>query len=302
MFYNNLGLIFVLIFIFLFNLVFSFGGLMLSGMIYGLSFGEARYLISHPDGSALSINLLRLYHAVSFTGYMFLPALLFTVANRSSLSTEGGFKTRLKGKFILMSLGIAITALPLVNWLDQFMRNIKWPQFIQYYADRLDSSRQEMTLNLLDMQQPQELFVCLALVALLPAIFEEILFRGIFTRIFQGITGSVVKSIMLQALVFAVLHFSHYELPGIFLMGIAAGIIAMKTGTTLYGMILHFVFNGTVVVLHYLSQINFNQTGISGAYDNIQIPWSIALVSALPFFYLLVLFGRLTRDTENDPE
>lgn len=283
---------FVLIFIFLFNLVFSFGGLMIAGISYGLSFAEARYLISQPDGTATAINVLRLYHFISFSGYMFLPALFFSIANRSSLSIEGGLNIAVKPRLALMAAGIALTGIPLINWINQVMRGIQWPVFLKYYADRLDSGRQELSMTLLDMQEPHELLICLLLVALLPAFCEEVLFRGIFMKIFHGITGSIVRAVFLQALVFAVLHFSFYELPAIYIMGAAAGIMVMATGSTVYGMIMHFIFNGVTVILHYLSLLNFRKTGISDAYDEIHVPFSFALLAAVPFTYLIVLFIR----------
>lgn len=301
-FYNNWGLMFVLIFIFLFNLIFSVGGALAAGIVYGISFAEARQLLSTPDGTALAINVSRLYHLISFTGYMLLPALLFTVVNRTSVNTEAGFGQRIKPAHLLMGLVLVASGLVLVNWLDQAMRAVSWPQSLQYYADRLDSGRQELTYTLLDMQEPAELLVCLLLVAAMPAFLEEFMFRGVLFNIFRGITGRIMKAVFLQALVFGILHISFYELPGIFLMGIAFGMVRAASGSITGGILMHFIFNGTAVVLHYLSQLNFKATGVSGVYDNIQISWIYGLLAALPFFYTLVWFRRQITANDADTE
>lgn len=302
LFYNNWGLIFVLIFVFLFNLIFAVGGALAAGIVYGASFAEVRQILATPDGTALAINVTRLYHLISFSGYMFLPALLFTIVNRTGIVAEAGLRNRFQPGMLFMGLILIMAAFPLINWLDQAMRSIHWPQALQYYADRLDSGRQELTFTLLDMQEPHELLVCLLLVAALPAVFEEIMFRGVLMNIFKGITGQVMRAVILQATVFAVLHFSFYELPGIFIMGLAFGVIMAATKNALHTMILHFVFNGSVVVLHYLSQMNFKATGVSGLYDNIQIPWIYALLSALPFCYILIWFNRKRKQTDGAAE
>lgn len=292
LFYNGWGAMFVLIFIFLFNIIFSLLSPVISAFILGIKIDEARQLLSTPDGTALAINLSRINHTLSFLGYMFLPALLFTVVNRSSIALEGGLSTRLKGPEMGMSLLLTISAFAPVNWLDGFMRNIPWPQKLNHFAAKLDTIRQEATGTILDMQAPNELLVCLIIVALLPALFEELLFRGVFLNIYKGFSGSVTRAVINQALIFAFLHFSFYELPGILLMGIAFGAVAAATGTIVYGIFIHFIFNGTAVLLHYFSHEHFRQTGVSGAFDNIEIPAYIALLSAIPFFYSIIWFNR----------
>jgi membrane protease YdiL (CAAX protease family) len=291
-FYSNWGLMFILIFIFLFNIIFSLGSAFIAGGIYGIPFSEARSLLTTPDGTALAINISRVYHLISFVGSMLLPLWLFTIVNRSSLTTEGGLKTPFKSSYLWMGLVTAGSGFVLVNWLDFAMRSINWPQTLQYYAQQLDAGRQQMTQTLLDMQEPHELLVCLFLVGVLPAFIEELLFRGALQNIFKGITGSIVRAIFLQAFVFATLHFSFYELPAIFLLGLAFGYLRSASGSTLYGMVAHFVFNGTTVVLHYFSQQHFRQTGVSGVFDNIQFGNVISLLALIPFCYSIVWYRR----------
>ncbi len=296
-FYSNWGLMFVLIFIFLFNIIFSLGSAFIAAFIYNLPFSETRSLLTTPDGTALAINVSRVYHLISFTGSMLLPVWLFTIVNRSSLVKEGGLNTPFKSTFLWMGLVTAGSGFVLVNWLDSLMRSITWPQTLQYYAQQLDASRQEMTNTLLDMQEPHELAVCLFLVAVMPAVIEELLFRGVLQNIFKGITGSIVRAIMLQAFVFATLHFSFYELPGIFLLGMAFGYLRSASGSTLYGMVAHFLFNGTAIFLHYLSQVHFRQTGVNGAFDNIQFGHVVSLLALIPFVYSIVWYRRQIKST-----
>ncbi|MFM7764399.1 MAG: lysostaphin resistance A-like protein [Sphingomonadales bacterium] len=296
-FYSNWGLMFVLIFIFLFNIIFSLGSAFIAGGIYSITFNEARNLLTTPDGTALAINISRVYHLISFIGSMLLPVWLFTIVNRSSLIREGGLNTPFKSTFLWMGLVTAGSGFVIVNWLDSLMRSINWPQGLQYYAQQMDASRQEMTTTLLDMNEPHELIVCLFLVAFLPAVIEELLFRGVLQNIFKGITGNIIRAIVLQAFVFATLHFSFYELPGIFLLGLAFGYLRSASGSTFYGMVAHFLFNGTAIFLHYLSQLNFRQTGISGTFDNIAFGNVISLLALVPFVYSIIWYRRIIKST-----
>ena len=297
-FHNNWGLMFVLIFIFLFNLIFSVIAAFAAGGIYGVSFAETRNLLGNPDGTALAINISRVYHFISFVGAMLIPAWMFTVVNRTSLIREGGLNKPFQPRFLAMGLVSASSSFVLVNWIDGFMRSIQWPQALQYYAQRLDSSRQEMANTLLDMQELNELWICLFLVAVLPAVIEELLFRGILQNIFNSITGRIVRSIVLQALVFSVLHFSFYELPGIFMAGLAFGWLRAASGNTIYGMVAHFLFNATAVVLHYFSQANFRLTGVSDAYNQLHPGPVVALLALVPFVYSMIWFHRQIKNNQ----
>lgn len=291
-FYNNWGLMFILIFIFLFNIIFSVVATYISGMIFKIPSSEAHALLMTPDGTALSINISRTYHLISFVGSMLLPFWLFTIVNRSSIIKESGLNTPFKSSYLWMGMVTAGSGFILTSWLDNLMRKVAWPQTLQYFAQQMDTSRQKMTQTLLDMQEPHELFICLFLVAFLPAVIEELLFRGALQNIFKGITGSIIRAIVLQAFVFATLHFSFYELPGIFLLGLAFGYMKSASGSTLYSMIAHFFFNGTAIFLHYLSQQHFRQTGVSGTYDNIQFGNVISLLALIPFIYSIIWYRR----------
>jgi membrane protease YdiL (CAAX protease family) len=291
-FYNNWGLMFILIFIFLFNIIFSIGATFISGLIFNIPSTEAGALLTTPDGTALAINISRTYHLISFVGSMLLPLWLFTIVNRSSIIKESGLNTPFKSSFLWMGMVTAGSGFILTSWLDNLMRNVAWPQTLQYFAQQLDASRQKMTQTLLDMQEPPELFICLFLVAFLPAVIEEMLFRGALQNIFKGITGSIIRAIILQAFVFATLHFSFYELPAIFLIGLSFGYLRSASGSTAYGMVSHFIFNGTTILLHYMSQQHFRQTGVSDAFDNIQFGNAISLLALIPFVYSIIWYRR----------
>ncbi|MBL7811360.1 MAG: CPBP family intramembrane metalloprotease [Bacteroidetes bacterium] len=292
-FYNLWGLAFVLIFIFLFQIVFSYLSLAISALVYGQSLAEVRQLINAPDGSALSINIYRLSNFIAFTGSMLLPALLFAFINKIPASQIAGWNKPVRLSQILQALAMVVLSIVCVNWLTDWFRHIHWPQTLHYLAEKLDSGRQDTMGTLLDMQTPGELMLCLFLAGLLPAFTEELLFRGILQRIFFRITGKAGTSIFLQATVFALLHLSFYELPAIFLMGIMFGIVTYATGTTWYSVIMHFLFNATSIVLHYFSLRHFEKTGITGAYDDFILPGFYAAFCAIPLFWLLLNWLRI---------
>jgi membrane protease YdiL (CAAX protease family) len=298
-FYTVWGLVFVLIFIFLFQLIFYFLAVFSMAGFYNMGFSEVANLISEPDGTAKAINIARAVNFISFGGYMFLPAALFAVINRTGIVHEGGLNVKPKFNVVFICLAILALCIPFVDFLTAWVQSIQWPQYVHFLAEKYEHARTEHIDTILDMHAPVELAVCLVLVALLPALFEELLFRGVLMNIFKHITGKKWTPVFLQALVFAVLHFTVYELPAIFLMGILFGIVAMRTGTIWYGVIMHFVFNSTTVVVAYLNHMAFEKTGIFGEYGNLKLSPFLALLTVFGLFTLLRMFYKLTSKPSN---
>lgn len=84
--------------------------------------------------------------------------------------------------------------------------------------------------------------------ATLPAIFEELIFRGM---ILNGLRKSCSEfgAIAMSALLFALTHGNLEQLIYPFIMGLVLGWIAVRTGSTFASMIVHLVNNSLVVLL-----------------------------------------------------
>lgn len=197
-----------------------------------------------------------------------------------------------KGQLVFLSVLIVALSLPLVDYLTSLMHHIQWSQNFHFLAEKFENARSEQINTILDMHSFPELLLCLVAIGLLPALFEEILFRGILLNIFKHITIRKWTPVLLQALVFTVLHFSFYEFPGILIMGIIFGIIAQKTGTIWYGVLMHFIFNSTSVVIAYLNNLEFDKSGVFGKYENIPFNLFMAIGAFAGLIILFRLFNK----------
>lgn len=92
--------------------------------------------------------------------------------------------------------------------------------------------------------------VMLFLIAVVPAICEELLFRGFLQ---QSLLKSIGPrwAILIQALAFAIFHTSLNRLPYTFVLGLLLGVLAWRSASVLPGILVHFVVNGISTVLAY---------------------------------------------------
>jgi len=91
------------------------------------------------------------------------------------------------------------------------------------------------------------LVISLLLIAVLPAVCEELLFRGMIQRGLERIGAG--WSIFLSGLLFGLFHFDFQRLAAQTLIGFLAAYVVYRTGSIFNGMILHFCNNGLLTLI-----------------------------------------------------
>ena len=104
--------------------------------------------------------------------------------------------------------------------------------------------------------------------AVIPAVCEELVFRGWMLSALQGqqpSTGRQFAAVVLQAALFAVVHLLPERLPTTFAMGLVLGWMAIRTGSLLPGILCHAVHNAVPVGVSLLAGTSLETLEISPA-------------------------------------
>lgn len=88
---------------------------------------------------------------------------------------------------------------------------------------------------------PLEILLYFTLMVLLPAFFEELLFRGAIMHSLKKFGDGL--AVLLSALLFALAHLSLISGCNAFVMGLVIGYFVIKTGSLWTGIIMHFSIN-----------------------------------------------------------
>lgn len=97
---------------------------------------------------------------------------------------------------------------------------------------------------------PFPLLICIISVAVFPAIFEEIAFRGIVYHDLNRIV-SVDATLIITSLLFTILHCSFISFIWLFPIGYLFGYLRYKYNNLIYGILAHFIYNTCVVLIEY---------------------------------------------------
>lgn len=174
-----------------------------------------------------------------------------TIAKLASDSTKEYFNTNLKFKW--SSPLIVIVSFVLMSISMYFL--IELNSFWQ--SDSLEAlqsnSLQQKELILNDSGMFGGVYWNIVILAIVPAICEEFLFRGVLMRYFFQLTRNLHVGVWLCAVLFSLVHFEYQNFLAILFMGAIIGYVYCTTGSIWYGVLLHFTQNAvSVVQYHYL--------------------------------------------------
>lgn len=138
--------------------------------------------------------------------------------------------------------------------------------------------------------------------ALLPAFAEEIVYRGILCQKYIKINWK--KGVILSGLLFGAMHMNFNQFFYAFFMGIIFALLVEITDSILASILVHFVFNGTTVILAYVMEwaekfMNLTETTTINTNLNITIDMIISMIPSGIFSFvissiLFILIGKIT--------
>ena len=87
-----------------------------------------------------------------------------------------------------------------------------------------------------------------ALIAVYPAIFEEMAFRGVIVPCFRRVL-SEKETIIVTGIMFMALHLSVFSAPHLLFLGCALAFVRLRSGSIWPCMLIHFLHNSLVLVM-----------------------------------------------------
>jgi hypothetical protein len=254
----------------LFTLFFSYIAAMVAGLIGKIGFGIddadlIKRMISTPGHSADNINFLRWVNVFQSIISLGIPAVVVTFLVGWNINAVGNYKSIANKSQFSLGLLIAASLTPIVALINQgseWIFNKLFPLSVLQMFQSLNANRQQIIEATLDMETLGELGVCLLILAMMPALLEEYLFRGLISKFASNHFAKSATVGIFQALVFSLIHFSPFEFFGIFIAGLILGSIRMHTQSLWLSTWVHFLFNATAICLHYYTLHHFNSTGI----------------------------------------
>ena len=199
---------------------------------------------------------------------------------------------RLAPRDCLIAFLFAVVALPMISLLAEWNNGMELPSYLASLEEmmrQMEESAKVLTERFLNTSSVGMMLVNLLVMALLPAVCEEMMFRGWLQRVL-GKSVNYHTAIWVSAFVFSAIHFQFYGFIPRMLIGAALGYLYYYTGSLWASVLAHFVNNASAVLVAFVSYnglvaFDFEQLGVGDK-------WYVAVASVA---VCVTLMSRLQR-------
>ncbi len=243
---------------------------------------------AHPE---IRLPILIMQGCATLIGLIMIPFLyIWSIEKMNAVSwiTE-------KSTTIIM---VIVTALIVISFMAvnsvfiEWNANITFPDFLKGFGDwagAREAEAERLTKFFTTFNSTGDFLLGLFVIALLPAIGEELVFRGMLQREVFRASGNHHIAIWVSAIIFSAFHMQFFGFVPRVLLGALFGYLYVWSGHLLLPMIAHFVNNGFSVLMMYLYQIGAISTDMESPEA---APLPLVASFTLVFFALLFYFKK----------
>lgn len=280
--------------------LFTFLAQFLVLILFGFDLTQMVTLLSNPYGSGAVKMPLMIIQGVTSLGAFIIAPLVFLRFNLKA--SIGSFftlpSTPLRPLF--MTLVILICFMVADSIVIEWNQNLKMPEFMRWFeiwAQSKEAQLEELTEYLTSFSNIYEYIIGLLVIAVIPAIGEELLFRGLIQNLFSKALKNPHLAIWVSAILFGVFHMQFYGVIPRILLGALFGYLYYWSGHLSLAMFGHFLNNGLTLTMLYFSQLHLTD------FDPTSTESSPPLYAIILFFVagaaLLYLFKNYFLHTED---
>ena len=195
----------------------------------------------------------------------------------------------------MLVLMIMIVSMPLMEWTAIWNQKMILPEFlkgIELWMKEKEDAATQIMIRLLTVRSNFDFILNLFMIAVLPAIGEELMFRGGVQRSLNRAFSNPHVAIWLTAIIFSAIHVQFYGFIPRMLLGAGFGYLYYFSGSLWYAMLAHFINNAYAVCAAYYMQKH--NIPLDKADEPIGFPWYGYLISAIITIALFQIFKNYT--------
>ncbi len=260
-------------------------GLSIASLIYT---GEIAQGMINMEDEAMRIPLLVIQGMTTLFGFLLVPYFIWKSIRKRSLSFFNP-KSAYLISFLLVAF-IVVLFIIIDSVIIEWNQSIHFPDFLkgfEEWAREKEDQLEKVTKMLTNFASFEEFVIAFVVVAILAAVCEEFLFRGIVqTELFRG-TKNIHVAIWISAFIFSAIHTQFFGFIPRMLLGALFGYLYYWSGNLWIPIFAHFIHNGFTIVMIYLFHLKIIETDLNSSKT---APWSAVIISAGASAFLLFYF------------
>ncbi|MES2560266.1 MAG: CPBP family intramembrane glutamic endopeptidase [Bacteroidota bacterium] len=267
-------------------------GVYLCKLLFGFDLLTNPELMNAYGTDPYVLNALKMLQVIVSIGAMLVPAWLFPKALEQTPKQFLQLTAKPNRIFWLICILMILVNIPLISWLVEINEQFRLPESMAALEAQLKSAEEaanRMTKAFLSGTSVTDLGINIFIVALVPAVAEELLFRGALQRFIKFCFGNTHAAVLSAAIIFSAFHGQVYGFLPRMVLGMLLGYIFAYSGSLWPAVWVHFMNNAiSVIIGHY----KLEETGWALFNESYHFPVYAILLSAVACVSLVYLMYR----------
>jgi membrane protease YdiL (CAAX protease family) len=282
----------------------NFLAMLLIKLFWGFGLMDISNMLARPADYPESRSALVLFqgvvHLVGFT----IASLVFLRVNAHRPAAFLSPRATVPFHLLLGSAVLMLVILPAASWLVYWNANVDFPPFLdafEQWAKAKEDLLRELTLELTKINSIPQLILGMVVFAVLPAIGEELAFRGIVQNELHRWWKNPHVAIWVAAIIFGAIHMQFYGVVPRIMLGVLFGYLYWWSGNIWVPIIGHFMNNGFMVLMMFLAQRRAVSINVESTEpESLTLSLISLVLTAVLLYGLYTAFRRLPAPVEED--
>ena len=243
-----------------------------------------------------AIALLKYFQVIQSIGMFVLPPFIIAYLYDGNVVKYLKLDKVISLKIFLIGILAVIASGPFVAYLGEINEKLQLPGFlsgVEEWMRTMEESAAAIIERFIQVETVWGLLFNIFMIAVIPAVGEELLFRGVIQKIFTNMTRNYHLGIWISAFLFSALHMQFFGfLPRMFL-GAVFGYLLVYSGSIWLPILAHFLNNAVgVLALHAEHQGNDTISTFTDYADSFGTSTVAALLGLLVAVLLLLILKK----------
>lgn len=265
-------------------------------------------VFSHPEilsdfSNKESVSALKFMQLLNSIGIFIFPALAYAYMTSKNFSKSLDLNKIPSIQLALYTLFVMLVSLPLINYLVEINEAMRMPEWLSSVEDWMRSKEDNakvITKNFLSMDSFISLLVNILIIGIIPAVGEELLFRGIIQNKLASALKNPFLAIWISAFLFSAMHLQFYGFLPRFLLGALFGYLYLWSRNLWLPILAHLINNGGAVILQYSLGEEFMEKEVD-QFGTQQGDWLFLIVSLVLLTVLVRKIQISSLETSTSP-
>ncbi len=243
------------------------------------------------------IHATRLFFAIYSIGTFVFSSFILALIFKQKPTEYLGLNTFPKAIYLAIVPLLLLVSLPLLSWLVEMNNQLVFPQFLSGLEKQLkimEDQNNKLYSLMLGMNGYSDLFINIVVMALIPAIGEELFCRGVLLNVVYDYSGKFLKSVVVVAVIFTLFHMQFYKFVPMMVLAVILGFFINWTQSIWASILFHFLNNTTAVLGNFYYQKGFKNLLTD---DKAHMPIILTILSFILTIALITWVNKFSKQS-----